>query len=172
MNNQITALISISILSAFSLHGFANESPMGISLITGLEAYEDSPSSSLSKGHGLSFLWDDLHYDQPYQPNKAYISGRGTYIYESDAEKYDDDRYRHSGDFAVSYQRSFTEWGKKNEYLISFLGRAEGHYNCQQLEEFELQTTAGVAINRRFDGVNPYDLGLIFGLAYNRRRKR
>lgn len=54
-------------------------SPVAISLLSGIEAYEDSPHSSLSKGVGISVIWDDLKYDQKYQVGQHYIRARGTY---------------------------------------------------------------------------------------------
>lgn len=167
----ISSLSLAALFTTTSLIADDSANPMGISITTGIEAYEDSPSSSLSKGHGLSFIWDDLRYDQAYLANKSYIRARATYVYESDAERYDDDRYRHSGDVYFSYQRGISTFGQDDAYVLGIHGRFDGHYNSQQLEEFEQQATVGLAINRRFDDVNPYDMGFIVGLAYNEEEK-
>lgn len=151
-------------------------SPFAISAILGAEAYEDSPNSSLSRGMGISFVWDDLKYDSPYKLNRHYVQAKATYYYEKDAEHYDSDRYRNSGDFKFNYQHPLTSFddgdpSNNDTYIISLLGRYEGHYNSQQLEEFEQLAIAGLALNRRFTGSNHYDLGLRIGLAYSEEEK-
>ncbi len=153
-----------------------SSSPFAISVIFGAEAYEDSPHSSLSRGIGITFIWDNLKYNTPYEMNRHYVQTRATYYYEKDSEHYDSDRYRNSGDFKFNYQRTFTRFGgangsPNNAYIVSLLGRYEGHYNSQQLEEFEQLAIAGLALNRRFPGTNYYDLSLRLGLGYSEEEK-
>lgn len=145
--------------------------PYAISILAGLESYPDSESSSMSRGGGLSFIWDDLRYNNIHQLDTNYFRVRGTYYYERDSEKYDEDRFRDSADLKFNYQRPFTSFGEDQSYLLSFHGRYEGHYNSQQLEEFEQLVVAGLALNTRFTGTNHYDLGLTLGLAYSEEEK-
>ena len=146
-------------------------SPMAISLLSGIEAYEDSPHSSLSKGVGISVIWDNLKYDQKYQVGEHYIRARGTYYYEQDSEKYDEDRYRDSMDGKLHYQYPFMSINDNEDFTLSVFAHYEGHYNSQQLEEFEQLAASGLAINNRFGDVNYYDLGLSLGLAYSEEEK-
>ncbi|SQH74710.1 conserved protein of unknown function [Shewanella benthica] len=125
----------------------------------------------MSRGGGLSFIWDDLRYDNTYQLDSNYFRVRGTYYYELDSEKYDEDRFRNSADLKFNYQRPFASFGEAHEYLLSFHGRYEGHYNSQQLEELEQLIVAGLALNTRFNDVNHYDLGLTLGFAYSEEEK-
>ncbi|MEC4727984.1 hypothetical protein HWQ46_20825 [Shewanella sp. D64] len=154
---------------------FANaqetDSPMAISLLSGIEAYEDSPHSSLSKGVGISFIWDDLKYDQKYQVGEHYVRARGTYYYEKDSEKYDEDRYRDSMDGKLHYQYPFMSINDNEDFTLSVFGHYEGHYNSQQLEEFEHLAASGLAINNRFGDLNYYDVGFSLGLAYSAEEK-
>ncbi|EDQ02419.1 hypothetical protein [Shewanella benthica] len=78
-----------------------------------------------------------MRYDNTYQLDSNYFRVRGTYYYELDSEKYDEDRFRNSADLKFNYQRPFASFGEAQKYLLSFHGRYEGHYNSQQLEELE-----------------------------------
>lgn len=149
----------------------AEDSPWAASLIAGLESYPDSEFSSMSRGGGISLIWDDLRYDNTYQLNQNYVRARATYYVERDSEKYDNDRYRDSMDLRASYQRPFATFGQDDTYLVSLHGRYEGHYNSQQLEEYEQLAVVGLSLNRRFSDVNHYDLGLIAGVGYSEEEK-
>lgn len=169
--NKYSTLPLLFFALGFPVCGAAENSPYAMSLIAGLEAYPDSEYSSMSRGGGISFIWDDLRYNNVYQLDKNYFRVRATYYYERDPEKYDEDRYRNSMDFRFNYQRPFMTLGSHDDYLLSFHGRYEGHYNSQQLEEFEQLAVAGLSIHRRFGGQNHYDLGLTLGLGYSEEEK-
>ncbi|QFU25119.1 hypothetical protein FM038_000905 [Shewanella eurypsychrophilus] len=169
MKASITIALVMSAPTQASQESSVN--PYAISVLAGLESYPDSEASSMSRGGGLSFIWDDLRYNNVYQLDTNYFRVRGTYYYERDAEKYDEDRYRNSADLKLNYQRPFYSFGEEQEYLLSIHGRYEGHYNSQQLEEFEQLAVAGLAFNTRFSGTNHYDLGLILGLGYSEEEK-
>lgn len=162
-------------IAALGLSFYVNaeqvNSPLAASLISGMEAYEDSPDSSLSKGVGISLIWDDLRYDHTYKLNKNYFRARGTYYYEKDSEKYDEDRYRDSMDFKLRYQRPFMTFNNDDDYTLSAFGHYAGHYNSQQLEEFEQLAVGGLALNKRFGDTHHYDLGVTLGLAFSEEEK-
>ncbi len=166
----LSAIIATSFLSG-QVNAETTDSPYAVSVISAMEAYEDSPDSSLSKGVGLSLIWDDLRYDKTYKLDKNYFRVRGTYYFESDSEKYDEDRYRNSMDLKFHYQRPFMNMNGNIDHTLSFVGRLEGHYNSQQLEEFEVLAVAGIGLNNRYGTENFYDLGLTLGLAYSEEEK-
>ncbi|CAM4072067.1 hypothetical protein [Shewanella aquimarina] len=168
---KTTLALGLAGLMSFSAFADSDNSPYAMSLIAGLESYPDSEFSSMSRGGGLSFIWDDLRYNNVYQLDTNYFRVRGTYYYERDSEKYDEDRFRNSMDLRFNYQRPFATLGAQQDYLLSFHGRYEGHYNSQQLEEFEQLAVAGLSLNRRFSDVNHYDLGLTLGLGYSEEEK-
>ncbi|QYJ97496.1 hypothetical protein K0J45_18675 [Shewanella alkalitolerans] len=168
---KTTLALGLAGLLSFPALADSDNSPFAMSLIAGLESYPDSEFSSMSRGGGLSFIWDDLRYDNVYQLDNNYFRVRGTYYYERDSEKYDEDRFRNSMDLRFNYQRPFARLGEQQDYLLSFHGRYEGHYNSQQLEEFEQLAVAGLSLNRRFGNVNHYDLGLTLGLGYSEEEK-
>ncbi|WP_076413303.1 hypothetical protein [Shewanella sp. UCD-KL12] len=170
--NLVTLVVAAACLPV-ATQALANtqQGPFALSVLAGLESYPDSESSAMSRGGGLSFIWDDLRYNNTYQLDKNYFRARGTYYYERDSEMYDEDRYRDSADLKINYQRPFASFGDTQEYLISFHGRYEGHYNSQQLEEFEQLAVAGLSLNSRFTDTNHYDLGLTLGLAYSEEEK-
>lgn len=170
---MIKSLIAIGLFGLTSVPAVAQSegSPYAMSVIAGLESYPDSEYSSMSRGVGVSFIWDDLRYNNSYQLDNNYFRVRGTYYYERDPEKYDEDRYRNSMDLRLQYQRPFMALGESQAYILSFMARYEGHYNSQQLEEFEQLALAGLSLNRRFSGVNHYDLGLTLALGYSEEEK-
>ncbi|MCL1050913.1 hypothetical protein L2755_14940 [Shewanella abyssi] len=171
MNNLLlSAVIATSFLSG-QVSAAESDSPFAISIVSGMETYEDSPDSSLSKGVGLSLIWDDLRYDQTYKLDKNYFRVRGTYYYESNSENYDEDRYRDSMDMKFHYQRPFMNINDNANHTLSFFGHYEGHYNSQQLEEFEQLAVVGLGLNNRYGEVNHYDLGLTLGVAYSEEEK-
>lgn len=171
MNNLLlSAVIATSFLSG-QVSASESDSPFAVSIVSGMETYEDSPDSSLSKGIGLSLIWDDLRYDQTYKLDKNYFRVRGTYYYESNSENYDEDRYRDSMDMKFHYQRPFMNINDNANHTLSFIGHYEGHYNSQQLEEFEQLAVVGLGLNNRYGEVNYYDLGLSLGVAYSEEEK-
>ncbi|MGE6650366.1 hypothetical protein ACQKE0_13910 [Shewanella colwelliana] len=170
---KATQLLASLLVAGLSTTAFASteQSPFAASIIAGLESYPDSEFSSMSRGGGISLIWDDLRYNNSYQLDQNYFRVRGTYYYERDSEKYDEDRFRNSADLKFNYQRPFTSFGQDNEYLLSIHARYEGHYNSQQLEEFEQLAVAGLSLDRRFGQNNFYDVGIILGLAYSHEEK-
>lgn len=165
-------LCSLSFLGAHAEEQApVTQSPFGMSVLVGLEAYPDSPYSSLSRGTGLAFIWDDLGYQNAAQLGHNYIRAHVTYYRERDSEQYDIDRFRNSGAVNVSFQRPFKALGEQDDYLLGVYARYDGHYNHQQLEEFETLAITGLSLNKRFSNVNNYDFGLIAGLAYSEEEK-
>ncbi|NKF52761.1 hypothetical protein G3R49_19580 [Shewanella sp. WXL01] len=148
-----------------------DDSPFAVSLISGMEAYPESPDSSLSRGVGARLIYSNLRYVDPYQLGANHYDIRLSYFYEKDSEKYDEDRYRDSMDWKLRYQRPLMAFGDNDDYLLSIHARHEGHYNSQQLEEFEMLTLAGVALDRRFGSDNYYDLGFVAALGYSNEEK-
>jgi hypothetical protein len=145
--------------------------PFGLSLLMGMESYLDSPHSSLSRGAGISFIWDDMRDPSAFKIGQGVIQTRFTYYYEKDSEVYDIDRFRSSGDAQFIYQAPFAHLGEQNGYLLSFQGRYEGHYNSQQLEEFEQLALVGLALDRRFSDINHYDVGFILAAGFSEEEK-
>jgi hypothetical protein len=149
----------------------AQSKPFGLSLLLGMESYLDSPHSSLSRGAGLSFIWDEMRDPSRFDIGQHLLQTRFTYYYEKDSEVYDIDRFRSSGDTKFIYQSPFARLGTSEQYLLSFQARYEGHYNSQQLEEFEQLALLGLAVNRRFSDINHYDVGLVLATGFSEEEK-
>ncbi|UJF22399.1 hypothetical protein [Shewanella sp. OMA3-2] len=171
MNIRFTLALCTSYALLLSPSSIADDSPFAMSVIAGLESYPDSEFSSLSRGMGMSFIWDELRYQNTLELNKNYFRARATYYYERDSELYDDDRFRDSMDAKIHYYRPLTVFGDQQQYLLSGHARYEGHYNSQQLEEFEQLAVAGLSLNRRFTAVNNYDLRFTAALGYSEEEK-
>jgi hypothetical protein len=174
--NPIALLCGLCLsMSAIDLHAYdllsKSDSAYGVSLLAGLESYPDSEHSSMSRGAGVSFIRNDLKYDQRLELDNDYLQMRFTYYYELDSEKYDIDRIRNSGDLKLHYTKPVAEFGNHNQYLVSLHSRYEGNYNSQQLEEFEQLALAGVRVDRRFSDINHYDLSFTAGVGYSEEEK-
>ena len=169
----IMSVFSSLILANISIAVMAEEKalPLAASVIVGLESYPDSEYSSMSRGGGFSIIWDDRRYNNGLKLDEIYIRARATYYFEKDSEKYDNDRYRDSMDAKFHFYRPFTSFGDQQQYIVSAHTRVEGHYNSQQLEEFEILAIAGLGLNRRFTDVNHYDLGFVLGAGYSEEEK-
>jgi hypothetical protein len=164
--------LSMSVIDLYAHDLLSKPSSMyGVSLLAGLESYPDSEHSSMSRGIGISLIRNDLKYDQAMSLENDYLQMRFTYYYELDSEKYDIDRFRNSGDLKLHYTKPVAEFGNEDQYLVSIHGRYEGHYNSQQLEEFEQLALAGVRVDRRFSDINHYDLSFTAGVAYSEEEK-
>ena len=133
--------------------------------------YEDSPDHAVSRGIGLSLIWDDRGYDETYALGVNYFHIRGTFFHEHDSEVYDDERDSGSASFKFNYQRAFTRLSDADDFTLSYMAKYEYDYNTHQLEEFEHLAVTGLVLNRRSGKVNPYDLGLTVGLAYSEEEK-
>lgn len=179
-HNHWTITLLLSSLIAFPSLGVGDQDdiqtqiqtkPFGLSLLAGMESYLDSPHSSLSRGAGISFIWDEMRDPSKLELGQGLIQAHFTYYYEKDSEVYDIDRFRSSGNTKLIFQAPFMHLGDHQEYLLSVQGRYEGHYNSQQLEEFEQLALVGLALNRRFSGVNHYDLGLVLATGFSEEEK-
>ncbi|MBB1268833.1 hypothetical protein [Shewanella sp. SR44-3] len=168
---SLIALPSYSAAASANAHEAPQNSPLGLSLLMGMESYLDSPHSSLSRGAGVSFIWDEMRDPSSFKIGQGVIQTRFTYYYEKDSEVYDIDRFRSSGDAKFIYQVPFAHLGAHHDYLLSFQGRYEGHYNSQQLEEFEQLALAGLALERRFSDINHFDVGLILAAGFSEEEK-
>jgi len=58
-----------------------------------------------------------------------------------------------------------------DDFTLSVMGHYAGHYNSQQLEEFEQLAVGGLALNKRFGNTHNYDIGVTLGLAFSEEEK-
>ena len=173
--NAMAAVLTLMIVASTSLatseRAQAKLANLAIAIPIGAEFYEDSPDNAISRGLGVSLIWDDRGYDETYTEGVNYFHIRATLYHEHNSEVYDDTRERDSASFEFNYQRAFMRLSDVDDFTLSYMAKYEYDYNAHQLEEFERLAVTGLVLNRRSGKVNHHDSGLTLGLAYSEEEK-